>query len=326
MIIVTGGAGFIGLNFVKRLAPSESIVVIDKLTYAGNRDALTAIENVKFVRADINDRETVRELFSAQPRALVHFAAESHVDRSIDAPDPFITTNIGGTFALLEEARRYRAIYPNAPFRFLHVSTDEVFGALGPTGSFTETSRYAPRSPYAASKAASDHLVQAYIHTYGLPAIITNCSNNYGPHQYPEKLIPLVIHHALSRLPIPVYGTGANIRDWIFVEDHCEALELILDRGKLGESYAIGARSEHTNLEVVTLVCEALDELRPRTRGSYRDLISLVTDRPGHDFRYAIDPSKLESQFGWAPRTRFADGLKQTVEWYVTTDSPQPSK
>ncbi|CAN5260394.1 dTDP-glucose 4,6-dehydratase [soil metagenome] len=317
MMIVTGGAGFIGLNFVKRMAPTSDIVVLDKLTYAGNREALDAVPGVRFVHGDINDRAIVRELFAARPAALVHFAAESHVDRSIDAPDPFITTNIACTFALLEEARRYVAAVPGAPFRFLHISTDEVFGALCDTGAFTERTRYAPRSPYAASKAASDHLVQAYLHTYGLPAIVTNCTNNYGPHQHPEKLIPLMIHHACQGLPLPVYGTGANVRDWIFVEDHCAALQRILERGRLGESYVIGSRTERTNLEVVTAICAILDELRPLARGSYRSLIALVADRPGHDFRYAVDPHKLELELGWAPETRFVEGLRRTVEWYL---------
>lgn len=317
MIIVTGGAGFIGLNFIKRLAPTTEIVVIDKLTYAGNRAAVEAVPGVRFVHGDINDRATVRGLFAARPTALVHFAAESHVDRSIDAPDPFIETNIAGTFALLEEARRYLGERPGAPFRFLHISTDEVFGSLGETGAFTETTRYAPRSPYAASKAASDHLVQAYLHTYALPAIVTNCTNNYGPHQHAEKLIPRVIHHALAGLPLPVYGTGANVRDWIFVEDHCAALQCILERGRVDESYVIGARTERTNLEVVAAVCTILDELRPRPEGSYRNLVTLVADRPGHDLRYAIDPSKLERELGWAPLTAFVEGLRRTVAWYV---------
>ncbi len=325
MIIVTGGAGFIGLNFVKRMAPTTPIIVLDKLTYAGNRAALASVDGVRFVEGDINDRALVRELFAAGPTALVHFAAESHVDRSIDAPDPFITTNIAGTFSLLEEARRYLAAAPGAPFRFLHVSTDEVFGALGNTGAFTETTRYAPRSPYAASKAASDHLVQAYLHTYALPAIVTNCSNNYGPYQHPEKLIPLVIQHALTGLPLPVYGTGANVRDWIFVEDHCAALARILERGRIGESYVIGARSERTNLEVVTAICTILDELRPRAGGSYRDSITFVADRPGHDFRYAIDPHKLESELGWAPETTLVEGLRRTVAWYATAVATRTS-
>jgi dTDP-glucose 4,6-dehydratase len=317
MIIVTGGAGFIGLNFVERLAPITEIVVLDKLTYAGNRRAVEAVPGVRFVHGDINDRATVRGLFAARPTALVHFAAESHVDRSIDAPDPFITTNIAGTFALLEEARHYLAAHPGAPFRFLHISTDEVFGSLGETGAFTETTRYAPRSPYAASKAASDHLVQAYLHTYALPVIITNCTNNYGPHQHPEKLIPRVIHCALAGLPLPVYGTGANVRDWIFVGDHCAALQGVLERGRLGESYVIGARAERTNLEVVAAVCTILDELRPLPHGSYRNLVTLVPDRPGHDLRYAIDPSKLERELGWAPEIGFVEGLRRTVAWYV---------
>ncbi len=326
MIVVTGGAGFIGLNFVKRMAPTLPIIVLDTLTYAGNRGALEAVEGVRFVEGDINDRTIVRELFAARPTALVHFAAESHVDRSIDAPDPFITTNIVGTFSLLEEARRYLAAAPAAPFRFLHVSTDEVFGALGDTGAFTETARYAPRSPYAASKAASDHLVQAYLHTYGLPAIVTNCTNNYGPYQHPEKLIPLVISRALAGAPLPVYGTGANVRDWIYVEDHCAALQRILERGRVGESYVIGARTERTNLEVVTAICALLDELRPRAEGSYRSLITLVADRPGHDHRYAIDPQKLESELGWAPETTFVEGLRRTVAWYVTAAVTGTSK
>jgi len=321
-IIVTGGAGFIGFNFVRELLavdPRAEVVVLDKLTYAGNPRSLASLgatPRLSLVRGDIADRPLVRGLLDrVRPAAIVHFAAESHVDRSIDSPADFIHTNVVGTFALLEETRRYLAAAPPG-FRFLHVSTDEVFGALSPTGAFVETTSYAPRSPYAASKAASDHLVASYVHTYGVPAVITNCSNNYGPYQFPEKLIPLVITNALAGEPLPVYGRGENVRDWIHVADHCAALRAVLARGRIGESYLVGARSERRNLDVVHAICDLLDELAPRGPG-HRALIRFVADRPGHDFRYAIDPGKLERELGWCAAICFDAGIRQTVTWYL---------
>jgi dTDP-glucose 4,6-dehydratase len=326
-LLVTGGAGFIGANFVRdQLAaePATEIVVVDKLTYAGKRESLADLR-VELACADIADAPEIRRLLAAfRPDAIVHLAAESHVDRSIDAPAEFITTNIVGTFALLEETRRFLAAHPAHALRFLHVSTDEVFGALGSAGRFDETSRYAPRSPYAASKAASDHLVAAYVHTYGVPAILTNCSNNFGPYQLPEKLIPLAITRALAGQPIPVYGRGDNVRDWIYVADHCAALRAVLARGRLGETYVVGARSERRNLEVVHAICDLLDELAPRASGSYREQIAFVGDRPGHDFRYAIDPSKLERELGWHAEVDFATGLRRTVSWYLAESGRPP--
>ncbi|MEJ7597499.1 MAG: dTDP-glucose 4,6-dehydratase [Kofleriaceae bacterium] len=305
--VVTGGAGFIGFNFVRATLaqdPDVRIIVLDKLTYAGNQDALAELASeprFELVHGDIADRTLVRHVLDrVRPDAVVHFAAETHVDRSIDAPGDFIQTNIVGTFHLLEECRR---ALEARPMRFLHVSTDEVFGALGPTGAFVETTPYGPRSPYAASKAASDHLVASYVHTYGFPAVMTNCSNNYGPYQHPEKLIPLVITNALAGKPLPVYGRGENVRDWIHVRDHCAALHAVLARGAIGESYLIGARAERTNLDVVFSLCALLDELAPRAQ-PYRTLVELVRDRPGHDFRYAVDPSKLEHGSAGARRFR----------------------
>jgi dTDP-glucose 4,6-dehydratase len=323
-LLVTGGAGFIGFNFVRRALEADSgieLLVLDKLTYAGNPRSigeLTGEARMKFVQGDIADKALVRSLLDDfKPEAVVHFAAESHVDRSIDGPEDFIQTNVVGTFHLLEECRRYVAGQPN--FRFLHVSTDEVFGALGPTGAFVETTPYAPRSPYSASKAASDHLVNAYVHTYRFPAIITNCSNNYGPYQFPEKLIPLTILNALARKRLPVYGRGENVRDWIYVTDHCDAIAQVLEKGRLGESYLIGARSERRNIDVVHTICDVLDELRPTER-PYRELIEFVVDRPGHDFRYSIDPTKLETEIGWRSTVRFEDGIRRTIEWYLQHD------
>lgn len=323
-VVVTGGAGFIGFNFVRDLLaaePGTEVIVLDKLTYAGNPRSLAELageSRMRFVQGDIADRKLVRELLaSARPAAIVHFAAESHVDRSINAPEDFIQTNVVGTFHLLEETRHYLASAPEG-FRFLHVSTDEVFGALGPTGSFVETTPYAPRSPYSASKAASDHLVSAYIHTYNLPAITTNCSNNYGPYQFPEKLIPLTIMNAVTGNRLHVYGRGENVRDWIYVADHCAAIRAVLSRGRIGESYLVGARAERRNLDVVGTICDVLDELHPCPGGnSRRDLIELVTDRPGHDFRYAINPSKIEHELGWRPEMSFDDGLRRTIMWYL---------
>ena len=331
MIFVTGGAGFIGSNFVLEWLAREpsSVVNLDKLTYAGNLDNLSQAANDRrlvFVRGDINDRILIEKLLREhRPRAIVHFAAESHVDRSIHGPGDFVQTNIVGTFNLLESTRAYlRDADPGegGQFRFLHVSTDEVYGSLA-AGSpqSTEASPYAPSSPYAASKAAADHLVRAYFHTYGFPAIITNCSNNYGPRQFPEKLIPLMILNALAAKPLPVYGDGLNVRDWLFVTDHCEALRAVLDRGRIGETYNIGGNSEKTNVEVVKSICSVIDELRPTPHIPHRSsLITFIRDRPGHDRRYALDTRKIRDELGWQPNARFEDGIRQTVAWYLEHD------
>jgi dTDP-glucose 4,6-dehydratase len=327
-IIVTGGAGFIGSNFVLRWLETEPCPVInlDKLSYAGNMGNLAGINGHprhSFVHADIGDRKLVAELFERQrPRAIVHFAAESHVDRSIHGPDDFVRTNVNGTFSLLEEARAYWSEMDASErnqFRFLHVSTDEVYGSLGAEDPpFRESTPYAPNSPYAASKASSDHLVRAYHHTYGLPTLTTNSSNNYGPYQFPEKLIPLTILHALEGKPIPVYGDGQNVRDWLFVEDHCRAIRTVLARGKAGQTYNIGGRNQKRNMEIVETICSILDELRPTDRVvPHSRLIKLVADRPGHDRRYAIDASKIEQELGWRPQETFASGIRKTVEWYL---------
>jgi dTDP-glucose 4,6-dehydratase len=327
MILVTGGAGFIGANFVLDwLAHSdEAVVNVDVLTYAGNLRNLTTLEgNARhhFLRADICDRGAIASILAAhRPRAIVHFAAESHVDRSIDGPSAFLRTNIDGTFALLEAARAYRERLDaghRAAFRFIHVSTDEVYGSLGPDeAAFAETNPYRPNSPYSASKAASDHLVRAWHHTYGLPTITTNCSNNYGPRQFPEKLIPLMIVNALASKPLPIYGDGLNVRDWLYVTDHCAAIRAVLAHGRSGEVYNIGGRSEMTNTEVVETVCRILDERRPDDAGPRDRLITYVKDRPGHDRRYAVDSRKLETELGWSPRESFASGIRRTVDWYL---------
>jgi dTDP-glucose 4,6-dehydratase len=308
-ILVTGGAGFIGSNFIlQRMRDhSFSIVNFDKLTYAGNLRNLEAIADDKlydFIHGDIGDREVVRQVLSKhRPAAIVHFAAESHVDRSIRGPEEFIRTNIDGTFALLEEVRAYWAELSAAEksnFRFLHVSTDEVYGSLDPNATaFSETTPYAPNSPYAASKAASDHLVRAYHHTYGLPTLTTNCSNNYGPFQFPEKLIPLMILNARDGKPLPVYGDGKNVRDWLYVEDHCSAIATVLQHGKPGETYNVGGWNEKANIEIVETICDLVDEMHPGRKGSRRDLITFVKDRPGHDRRYAMDARKIERELGW---------------------------
>ena len=326
MILVTGGAGFIGSNFVLDWIRAEGtpVVNLDKLTYAGNPGNLVALRDDArhvFVHGDIADRALVASLLERhQPRAIAHFAAESHVDRSISGPGEFIQTNIVGTFALLEAARAYWSGLPNdarAGFRFLHVSTDEVYGSLGPGDpAFGETTAYAPNSPYAASKAGADHLVRAYHHTYGLPTVTTNCSNNYGPFQFPEKLIPLTIVNALERKPVPVYGDGRNVRDWLYVGDHCEAVRLALARGVPGETYNIGGDAERANIDVVKSILSIVDELRPAERPR-EDLITYVTDRPGHDRRYAIDARRIRSELGWKPRHAFEQGLRATVEWYL---------
>jgi dTDP-glucose 4,6-dehydratase len=331
-ILVTGGAGFIGSNFVLQWLQREDSVVVnlDKLTYAGNPgnlEMVAAHPRYRFVHGDICDRKLVSELLGRErPRAIVHFAAESHVDRSIHGPDDFVRTNVNGTFSLLEEARAYWTELgeeERVAFRFLHVSTDEVYGSLGPKDpAFSEMTAYAPNSPYAASKAASDHLVRAYQHTYGLPTLTTNCSNNYGPHQFPEKLIPLVILHAMQGKLIPVYGDGQNVRDWLYVEDHCDAIRTVLERGRVGETYNIGGRNELRNMEVVRTICEILDELRPKDPVvPHSKLITMVTDRPGHDRRYAMDSRKIESELGWRPRETFESGIRKTVEWYLAHEA-----
>jgi len=331
-ILVTGGAGFIGSNFVLQWLATEgtSVLNLDKLTYAGNLSNLEEVATDKrysFVHGDVGDRKLVCDLLRQhQPRAVVHFAAESHVDRSIHGPDDFVRTNVNGTFALLEEVRAYMAEIgkdEEPGVRFLHVSTDEVYGSLGPNDPpFSETTPYAPNSPYAASKAASDHLVRAYHHTYGLPVLTTNCSNNYGPYQFPEKLIPLTILHAMRGKPIPVYGDGQNVRDWLFVEDHCAALRSVLARGRTGETYNIGGQSQKPNLEIVRTICAVLDELRPRDPVvPHSELITFVQDRPGHDRRYAMDTRKIERELGWRPRDTFETGIRKTIEWYLAHEA-----
>ena len=327
-ILVTGGAGFIGSNFVLQWIKEvgSPVINLDLLTYAGNPANLASLEGDArhtLVRGDIGDADLVGSLLREhQPRAVVHFAAESHVDRSITDPGSFIRTNVQGTFNLLDQAKRYWSSLDDAgkqQFRFLHVSTDEVYGSLGPDDpAFSETTPYAPNSPYAASKAASDHLVRAYHHTFHMPAVTTNCSNNYGPYQFPEKLIPLVILNALAGKQLPVYGDGSNVRDWLFVEDHCSAIRAVLERGRLGETYNIGGNSERKNIDVVQTICDLVDEYRPDAAiGSRRSLITFVTDRPGHDRRYAINATKLKTELGWQPAARFEEGLRKTVEWYL---------
>jgi dTDP-glucose 4,6-dehydratase len=332
-LLITGGAGFIGSNLVRHALDhtGDRIVVVDKLTYAGN---LLSLEQplkdprVTFVRADIADRSEMARVFrDARPDAVLNLAAETHVDRSIDGPRPFIDTNIVGTFVLLEASRQLlaeRGPAARASFRFLHVSTDEVYGTLGPLGLFSEETAFAPNSPYAASKAAADHLVRAYHHTYGLPALVTNCSNNYGPFQYPEKLIPLMILTALDGKPLPIYGDGGNVRDWLHVDDHCAGILLVLREGRTGERYNVGGGNEWTNVEIVDRICDALQELRPaaanpalKPGSNYRELKTYVADRPGHDRRYAIDATKIRQELRWSPRHRFEDGLTSTVRWYL---------
>ena len=328
IILVTGGAGFIGSNFVLDWIESEfaTVVNLDKLTYAGNLQNLASLEHNErhlFVHGDIGDPAVVSQILSKhQPRTIVHFAAESHVDRSIHGPGEFIQTNIVGTFNLLESARAYwgsLAEEDKAAFRFLHVSTDEVYGSLAPEDpAFKETNTYEPNSPYSASKAASDHLVRAYHHTYGLPVLTTNCSNNYGPYHFPEKLIPLIIHNALGGKPLPIYGDGQQIRDWLYVRDHCSAIRRVLEAGRVGETYNVGGWNEKPNLDVVHTVCAILDELSPRPDGKpYADQITYVADRLGHDRRYAIDATKINDELGWKPAETFESGIRKTVQWYL---------
>lgn len=324
--LVTGGAGFIGGNFVlDAVRQGVKVVNLDALTYAGNLDTLRVVQddpNHAFVQGDIGDAALVERLLREhRPDAVINFAAESHVDRSIDGPAAFVQTNVVGTLALLERSRDYWKSLDAAArdaFRFLHVSTDEVYGTLGDTGRFTETTPYAPNSPYSASKAASDHLVRAFHHTYGLPVLTTNCSNNYGPYQFPEKLIPLIIARALAGEPLPVYGDGRNVRDWLFVGDHCAAITRVLQAGRIGETYNVGGDAERQNIDVVKTICRLLDERRPLADGRDREsLITFVADRPGHDRRYAIDASKLKGELGWAPTVTFEQGIAQTVDWYL---------
>ncbi|TDR17533.1 dTDP-glucose 4,6-dehydratase [Marinicella litoralis] len=323
--LVTGGAGFIGGNFVLRqiLKNNRNIINLDKLSYAGNLDTLQQVANHpnhQFVQGDIVDAELVADLLQKhQPDAIVHFAAESHVDRSIEGPQVFIETNVMGTFNMLQQALKYYqslSVERQSKFRFLHVSTDEVYGSLGETGAFSETTPYAPNSPYSASKASSDHLVRAYYHTYGLPVLTTNCSNNYGPYQFPEKLIPLMIEKALNGDALPVYGDGKNVRDWLYVEDHCRAIETVISAGSLGEVYNVGGNEERQNIDIVHVLCDLLDAIKP-LKQSRRELITYVKDRPGHDRRYAIDSSKLQNELNWQPKETFESGIKKTIQWYL---------
>jgi dTDP-glucose 4,6-dehydratase len=325
-IVVTGGAGFIGSALVRYLIghTDHEVLVVDKLTYAGNFASLVSVEGhprFNFSRTDICNHSAIGHIFSDfDPDAVMHLAAESHVDRSIDGPAEFINTNVVGTYVLLEAAlAHWRVLGTRAQrFRFLHVSTDEVYGALKNEGRFTEEGRYDPRSPYSASKAAADHLVRAWGHTYGLPILLTNCSNNYGPYQFPEKLIPLTIIKGLAGQAMPIYGRGLNVRDWLFVDDHAQALMLVLERGRVGQTYNIGGNAERQNIDVVNAICDAMDVLTPRLRGaSHRELITFVSDRPGHDFRYAIDFTKLNMELGWSPQHSFEAGLRATVKWYL---------
>lgn len=325
-ILVTGGAGFIGSNFIiKQINETENIIInYDKLTYAGNLENLDEVENntrYKFINGDICDQKRIKAIIERfKPNVIINFAAESHVDRSIDGPDQFIETNIVGTYIILNQALKYyEKIKSNKDFRFIHISTDEVFGSLKNTGYFTEKTPYDPSSPYSASKASSDHLVRAWFRTYGFPTIITNCSNNYGSFQFPEKLIPLMIINCLKNKPLPVYGTGTNIRDWLFVEDHCDAINTVLNKGRIGETYNIGGNNEKTNIEIVHMICDTLDKLKPQKSGkSYRENVAFVKDRPGHDFRYAINATKIQKELGWFPKESFESGIAKTIKWYLS--------
>jgi dTDP-glucose 4,6-dehydratase len=340
-VIVTGGAGFIGSAVCRYLVNEKKIEVLnlDKLTYAGVPESLKEIEAsplYRFEQVDVCDTDAVTAVFNDfKPDAVMHLAAESHVDRSIDGPAAFIETNIVGTYNMLECARQYWLTLPasveeqkrsakgcplSSEFRFHHISTDEVYGSLGAEGLFEETTSYDPRSPYSSSKASSDHLVMAWFHTYGLPVVITNCSNNYGPYHFPEKLIPLVTLNALDGKPLPIYGKGDQIRDWLYVDDHARALVSVVEKGRLGETYNVGGRNERTNLEVVETICSVLDDLRPRAEGSYKDLITFVADRPGHDMRYAIDATKLETELGWKAQENFDTGIRRTIQWYLDNE------
>lgn len=325
-ILVTGGAGFIGSAVVRlALARGHSVVNVDALTYAACLENVASVAdhpNYAFEQVDIRDLVGLDAVFANHaPDAVMHLAAETHVDRSIDGPSGFIETNINGTFNMLEAARSYWQVQGRPDtFRFHHISTDEVFGSLGPEGMFTEDTPYNPRSPYSASKASSDHLVRAWHETYGLPVVLTNCSNNYGPYHFPEKLIPVVILNALAGKPLPIYGDGGNIRDWLFVEDHANALLLVIEKGALGRSYTIGGENERTNLELVQTLCKILDRLKPRGTGAYEELITFVEDRPGHDARYAIDPSKIRNELGWRPSVTVEEGLEKTVQWYLDNE------
>ena len=340
-VLVTGGAGFIGSAVCRYLVKEKrcSVLNVDKLTYAGVLSSLREIKNsplYRFEKVDICDGKRITELFADfQPDAVMHLAAESHVDRSIDGPAAFIETNVVGTYTMLEAARDYWSSLPktveekelssdlrplSSDFHFHHISTDEVYGSLGETGLFAETTPYDPRSPYSSSKASSDHLVMAWFHTYGLPVVITNCSNNYGPYQFPEKLIPLIILNALDGKPLPIYGKGDNVRDWLYVEDHARALVTVIEKGRVGETYNVGGRNERTNLEVVETICEILEELKPSEAGRYKDLIKFVKDRPGHDRRYAIDATKLEMELGWKAQENFDCGIRKTIQWYLDNE------
>ena len=326
-LLITGGAGFIGSAVVRQaIAAGHAVVNLDALTYAACLDNVASVADhpeYAFEHADIRDRAALDRIFARHaPDAVMHLAAESHVDRSIDGPGAFVETNVTGTYTLLEAARGYwtEAGRP-AHFRFHHISTDEVFGSLGPEGRFTEDTPYDPRSPYSASKAASDHLVRAWFHTYGLPVVLSNCSNNYGPHHFPEKLIPVIILGALAGRPLPIYGDGSNVRDWLYVEDHAEALLLVLSRGAPGESYNIGGENERSNLELVRTLCAILDAKRPKPSGSYADQITFVADRPGHDARYAIDPARIARELGWRPSVTLDEGLERTVQWYLDNEA-----